>query len=98
MTTATDTEADIEAPRAQDILARVVEMRPWLREQQTVAEQQRRVPQETIERLDQAGVFSLTTPTRLGGADFTTRELHDIYRALGAGCGATAWVVWAAAG
>ncbi|QNA76248.1 hypothetical protein C8250_034160 [Streptomyces sp. So13.3] len=63
-----------------------------------MAEQQRRIPQENIERLDAAGVFTLTTPKRFGGADFTTRELHDIYRALGAGCGATSWVVWAAAG
>jgi len=98
MTTLTDTEADVGRPQAPDILARVQEMRPWLREHQAMAEQQRRVPQESIERLDAAGVFSLTTPARFGGADFTTQELHDIYRALSAGCGATAWVVWAAAG
>jgi 3-hydroxy-9,10-secoandrosta-1,3,5(10)-triene-9,17-dione monooxygenase len=98
MTTDTRTEPDVDQPQAPEILARVAEMRPWLREHQAIAEQQRRVPQESIERLDAAGVFSLTTPKRFGGADFTTRELHDIYRALSAGCGATAWVVWAAAG
>jgi 3-hydroxy-9,10-secoandrosta-1,3,5(10)-triene-9,17-dione monooxygenase len=98
MTTDTRTEPDIDRPQAPEILARVAELRPWLREHQAKAEQQRRVPQESIERLDAAGVFSLTTPKRFGGADFTTRELHDIYRALSAGCGATAWVVWAAAG
>ena len=83
---------------AQQIVDRLTEMRPWLREQQAAAEQQRRIPQETIERLDAAGVFSLTKPARFGGADFTTRELHDVYRTLGAACGATAWMVWAAAG
>ena len=88
----------IERPLAQEIVARLGEMRPWLREHQAAAEQQRRIPQETIERLDAAGLFSLTKPERFGGADFTTRELHDIYRALGAGCGASAWMVWAAAG
>jgi 3-hydroxy-9,10-secoandrosta-1,3,5(10)-triene-9,17-dione monooxygenase len=98
MTTLTRSEADVDRPKAPEILARVAEMRPWLREHQAEAEQQRRVPQESIERLDAAGVFSLTTPTRFGGADLTTRELQDIYRALSAGCGATAWVVWAAAG
>jgi 3-hydroxy-9,10-secoandrosta-1,3,5(10)-triene-9,17-dione monooxygenase len=98
MTTLTRSEADVDRPKAPEILARIAEMRPWLREHQAEAEQQRRVPQESIERLDAAGVFSLTTPTRFGGADFTTRELQDIYRALSAGCGATAWVVWAAAG
>ncbi len=89
---------DADRLQAQKIVARVTEMRPWLREYQAVAEQQRRIPQESIERLDAAGVFSLCTPQRFGGADFTTRELHDIYRAFAAGCGASAWVVWAAAG
>ncbi len=88
----------VDRPRAQEILAYVEKLKPWLRKHQAEAEQQRRVPQETVERLDQAGVFSLTTPTRFGGADFTTRETHDIIRALASGCGATAWVVWAAAG
>jgi alkylation response protein AidB-like acyl-CoA dehydrogenase len=85
-------------PKAQEIIARIVELQPWLRDQQAIAEQERRIPQETIERLDEAGVFSLTKPKRFGGADFTTREMLDIYRALGSGCGATAWVVWATAG
>jgi len=91
-------KTDVDRPQAREIVARVAQLRPWLREHQAAAEQQHRIPQETIERLDAAGVFSLTMPTRYGGADFTTRELHDIYRELGAGCGATAWMVWAAAG
>ncbi len=94
----TSTKTDVERPRAQDIISRVAELRPWLREHQALTEQQRRIPQESIERLDAAGLFSLSRPARFGGADFTTRELHDIYRGLGAGCGATAWLVWATAG
>jgi 3-hydroxy-9,10-secoandrosta-1,3,5(10)-triene-9,17-dione monooxygenase len=89
---------DIAQPRAEEIIARIVELQPWLRAQQATAEQERRIPQETIERLDAAGVFSLTKPKRYGGADFNTREMLDIYRALGAGCGASGWVVWATAG
>lgn len=94
----TDTRPATAAPQAADIIERVMSLRGWLREHQTLAEQQRRVPQETVDRLDAADVYSLTIPARFGGADFTTRELHDIYRALASGCGATAWVVWAAAG
>ena len=89
---------DIAQFRAEEIIARIVELQPWLRTQQATAEQERRIPQETIERLDAAGVFSLTKPKRYGGADFNTREMLDIYRALGAGCGASGWVVWATAG
>ena len=85
-------------PDARVILDRVIDLQRWLREHQADAEKQRRVPQETIEKLDGIGVFSLATPKRFGGADFSTREIFDILRALGAGCGATAWVVWATAG
>ena len=89
---------DIAQPRAEEIIARIVELQPWLRTQQATAEQERRIPQETLERLAAAGVFSLTKPKRYGGADFNTREMLAIYRALGAGCGASGWVVWATAG
>ena len=95
MTTASRTD---RPPRAADILARVTELQPWLREHQAEVERQGRVPQESIERLDAAGVFGLTTPRRFGGADFTTRELQQIYRVLASGCGGTSWLVWAAAG
>ncbi len=98
-TTVSSSIATVTArPSAKEVLAAVRDLQPWLREQQAAAENECRIPQETIERLDEAGVVHLTKPKRYGGADFTTRELHDIYRALGSGCGATAWVVWATAG
>ena len=83
---------------AVHIIDELVALRPWLRGMQSEAERQRRVPQETVERLDAIGLYSLTTPPRFGGADFTARELFSIYEALGSGCGATAWTVWASTG
>jgi 3-hydroxy-9,10-secoandrosta-1,3,5(10)-triene-9,17-dione monooxygenase len=85
-------------PAADEIIERLVSLRPWLRGMQSEAERQRRIPQETIERLDAAGIFCLTTPPRFGGADFPAKDLFRIYEALGRGCGATAWTVWAATG
>ncbi len=86
------------AVTADDLVDRIRELRPWLREMQPEAERQRRVPQESVERLDAIGVYSLTTPPRFGGADFSARDLFRLYEALGLGCGATAWTVWAATG
>ncbi len=88
----------INRPTAEELVARATALQPWLRDHQAEAEKQRRVPQETIELLDAAGFYGLTTPQRYGGADLTARELYDIYRALGSGCGSTTWVVWATAG
>ncbi|MCP3729987.1 acyl-CoA dehydrogenase family protein [Sphingomonas sp. MG17] len=65
---------------------------------QAEAERQRRIPQETVERLDETGVYGVAMPGRFGGADFSARELFAIYEALGRGCGATAWTLWASTG
>jgi len=77
-------------PPADEIIERVDALRPWLRGMQSEAERRRRVPQETVERLDTTGVYSLTTPRRFGGADFSAKDLFRIYEALGRGCGACA--------
>ena len=88
----------LRRPSADELVGKVTELRPWLRTMQSEAEQQQRVPQETIERLDSAGIYSLTTPARYGGADMSSRDLFRIYVALGSGCGATAWTLWASTG
>jgi len=81
-----------------EIIAQITALRPWLRGMQIEAERQRRVPRETVERLDAAGVYTIATPARFGGADFSARDLFRIYEALGKGCGATAWTLWASTG
>lgn len=93
-----ESTAALDQPDAATVLSNVQKLQPWLREHQAAAEELHRIPQDSIELLDAAGVFRVATPRRYGGAEFTTRELHEIYRALGAGCGATGWVVWATAG
>ena len=47
---------------SQAMLNRIVALRPWLRGMQAQAEAQRRVPQETVERLQAAGVYQVTSP------------------------------------
>lgn len=85
-------------PQAEEVIARITDLQPWLRSMQAEAERQARVPQESVERLYETGVYSSTTPARFGGADFSSEDLFRIYEALGRGCGATAWTVWASAG
>jgi 3-hydroxy-9,10-secoandrosta-1,3,5(10)-triene-9,17-dione monooxygenase len=85
-------------PTVSAIIDQLVALRPWLRGMQSEAERQRRIPQETVERLDVTGIYSVAVPVRLGGADFSSRELFSLYEALGRGCGATAWTLWASTG
>jgi len=83
---------------ADELVHDLTALRPWLRDKQAEAERSRRIPQETVERLDALNVYRLTTPARFGGADLSARDLFRVYEALGSGCGATAWTVWAATG
>jgi len=83
---------------ADAIISKIDQLRPWLRDMQNEAERQRRIPQETVERLDTTGVYNVTSPARFGGADFSASELFRLYEALGKGCGATAWTIWASTG
>ncbi len=92
------TASESAQPSAGAIIERLVSLRPWLRTMQSEAERQRRVPQETVERLDPTGVFTVAVPPRFGGADFSARDLFRIYEALGSGCGSTAWMLWTATG
>ena len=85
-------------PSAGELVERIVAARPWLRSMQADAEVQQRVPQDVIERLTATGLYSLATPSRFGGADMSSRDLFRIYVALGSGCGATAWTLWASTG
>lgn len=92
-------ETEASALLTSDVLIeRLWELRPWLRSMQSEAERQRRVPQETVERLDATGLYCLSTPVRFGGVDYSARDLFRIYEALGGGCGATAWTLWASTG
>ncbi len=85
-------------PTADYLVQELVALRPWLRDKQGEAERQRRIPEETVERLDAIGLYCLTTPPRFGGADLSARDLFRVYEALGSGCGATSWTVWASTG
>ena len=75
-----------------NLVERTAALVPMLRQYAAAAEKERRVPQATLEALDQAGVFRMMAPKKLGGdeADFETqsRVLAEIARA----CPSTSWV------
>ena len=75
-----------------NLVERTAALVPMLRQYAAAAEKERRVPQATLGALDQAGVFRMMAPKKLGGdeADFETqsRVLAEIARA----CPSTSWV------
>ncbi|MEU3297001.1 acyl-CoA dehydrogenase family protein [Streptomyces longwoodensis] len=65
---------------------------PLLQENAARTEADRRVAEENIAALTEAGLFRLTVPRRLGGHETDFRTFLEITSELARGCGSTAWV------
>ncbi|MEV0848386.1 acyl-CoA dehydrogenase family protein [Streptomyces sp. NPDC049954] len=82
-----------ESPRtAQDPAGRAAALVPLLRANAARTEDERRVVEENIAALTEAGLFGLTVPRRFGGAQADFRTFLKVSSELGRGCGSTAWV------
>ena len=81
-----------QVPTREELVGRAAELVPQLRGKATWAEENRRLHEETLEALAEAGLFKLRTPKRYGGYEADTRTLADVAAVLGSGDGATSWV------
>jgi len=93
MTTLTDPYAVTDAPDTAELVARVQRLHPLLRKNAAQGEQDRRVVEESIQALRDAGAFKLLQPKRYGGYETSMRTLVDVSAAVGEADGGTAWVV-----
>lgn len=80
-----------EIPAREEIVRRVTGLVPDLRQRAGWAEENRRLHDETIDALADAGVFRLRTPVRHGGYEADTRTLVDVAGALAGADGSIAW-------
>ena len=70
----------------------VRELLPALRERAQEAEDRRRVPDESVKALQQAGVFKLLQPARFGGLEAAPVTVYETVRLIAGACGSTGWV------
>jgi alkylation response protein AidB-like acyl-CoA dehydrogenase len=93
--TSTATSGDItaEVPTAEELVTRVKELTPMLKKNAAQGEQDRRVVEQSIQALTEAGLFKVAAPRRYGGYETSMRTMLDVSAALGEADGGTAWVV-----
>ena len=65
---------------------------PMLRRLAASAEKARRVPQESLEALSQAGIFKMTAPKAFGGVEADFQTQCDVLAEIARGCPSTSWV------
>ncbi|MER7048114.1 acyl-CoA dehydrogenase family protein [Streptomyces jumonjinensis] len=78
-------------PTREQLVRRATDLRPLLSGHAAWAEENRRVHDESIEALADAGVFRMRVPARYGGYESDTRTLVEVAAELGRADGSTAW-------
>jgi 3-hydroxy-9,10-secoandrosta-1,3,5(10)-triene-9,17-dione monooxygenase len=77
---------------ANKVKEAVQDLLPGIAARADQAEQDRRVPVETIAELQEAGVFKMLQPKRWGGLEADPVEFYDVIRTIASVCGSTGWV------
>jgi 3-hydroxy-9,10-secoandrosta-1,3,5(10)-triene-9,17-dione monooxygenase len=80
------------APAPAELIARARALTPTLAARADKAEQERRVPDETIADMQAAGLFRVFQPGRWGGYQMDPAAYFEIQLALAEGCMSTGWV------
>ncbi|WP_428962046.1 acyl-CoA dehydrogenase family protein [Micromonospora fluostatini] len=86
-----------DVPTREELVQRAAGLVPLIRKHAAWQEENRRLHDETVAAIEEAGLFKLRTPRRYGGYEVDTRTLVAIAAELGRGDGSTAWttsVLW----
>src|SRR5713101_3292814 len=81
-------------PTRQELVRRASDIVPILQKHASWNEQNRRIHEESLQALEQAGLFRLRTPLRYGGYESDIRTLVEVLAEIGQGDGSTAWVTF----
>ncbi len=88
------TTSSAQCPTAhEELLAAAVRLQPLLRESTLASEAMRKLPQEAIDALTEAGFFRLLKPRRFGGVHTRQRTMLEIAETLGQAIASAAWLV-----
>ena len=91
--TTVQTRPTTDVPTGEELVARVRELHPLLKKNAAAGEANRRVPDESIKALTDAGLFKIATPKRYGGYETSMRTMMDVSAAVAEADGGTSWVL-----
>jgi alkylation response protein AidB-like acyl-CoA dehydrogenase len=85
--------APVAIPTAAELVERIRALQPMLAKNAAQGETDRRVVEESITALTDAGAFRIAQPRRYGGYETSMRTMLDVSAAVAEADGGTAWVV-----
>ncbi|NLU82181.1 3-hydroxy-9,10-secoandrosta-1,3,5(10)-triene-9,17-dione monooxygenase oxygenase subunit [Rhodococcus sp. HNM0569] len=77
---------------SHEVRKRLEALVPQLRDRAQEAEDARRVPEESVKALQEAGFFRLLQPSQWGGYEADPVQFYSAVRTIAAACGSTGWV------
>lgn len=81
-----------EAQLNNEVMSALTDLLPRIAQRVQETEELRRIPDETIAELVDAGVFRMLQPRRMGGLETHPLEYYAVVRAIAGACGSTGWV------
>lgn len=81
-----------DVPTREQLVRRASELVPVLRTNSDWSEDNRRIHDDSIEALADAGIFRMRTPARFGGFESDARTLVEVSAELGRADGSTGWI------
>ena len=82
----------VETPSLADMVERAEALLPRLRDRARQTDELRRLPDDTVAELRDAGFFRVLQPRRFGGFELDYgRTQVELCHVLGEACGSTAW-------
>jgi alkylation response protein AidB-like acyl-CoA dehydrogenase len=81
-----------EAVTEQELVERAHALKPLLARNAKETDESRRVVEENIAALEEAGLLRITVPKRFGGHEVSLTTKLAVSAALGEACGSTSWV------
>ncbi|GAA2748025.1 acyl-CoA dehydrogenase family protein [Kitasatospora cinereorecta] len=91
--TATATATTADAPSREEMVGRIAEIAPVIRANAAWSAEHRRLHEDTLRALTEAGVFRMRLPLRHGGYELDARTMVDVADAIAQADGSAAWVV-----
>lgn len=82
-----------EVPTRDALVRRAAELVPILRANASWSDQNRRLPEESLQALTDAGIFKMRVPKRYGGYECDAATLLDVISEVGQGDGSASWCV-----
>jgi alkylation response protein AidB-like acyl-CoA dehydrogenase len=83
---------NVGSPSTADLLEKVEQIRPILERNGPTGDEMRRVPDESMDALTEAGLFKVTRPRRYGGYETSIETYLEVGAAVARADGATGWL------